>query len=102
MDNGLIEELMVFVGLMALLGSLTKIILTMVNRHKAVAKESAHGSLDDIAQRLGRIEQAVDATAVEVERISEAQRFTTKLLVERGHQAVGAGENVRGKVVTPH
>jgi len=55
MDKGLIEELMVFVGLMALLGSLTKIVLTMVNRRKAVAKESAHGSLDDIAQRLGRI-----------------------------------------------
>jgi len=99
MDKELIEELMVFVGLMALLGSLTKIILTMVNRRKAVAKESAHGSLDDIAQRLGRIEQAVDATAVEVERISEAQRFTTKLLVDKGHQVPVEGSR---KVVTPH
>ena len=33
--------------------------------------------------RLERIEQAVDAIAVEVERISEGQRFTTKLLSER-------------------
>jgi hypothetical protein len=33
--------------------------------------------------RLARIEQAVDAIAVEVERISEGQRFTTKLLSER-------------------
>ncbi len=33
--------------------------------------------------RLKRLEQAVDAIAVEVERISEAQRFTTKLLSER-------------------
>jgi hypothetical protein len=30
--------------------------------------------------RLARIEQAVDAIAVEIERISEGQRFTTKLL----------------------
>ena len=45
-------------------------------------------------------EQAIDATAVEVERISEAQRFTTKLLVDRGHQAINA-ETPR-KVVTPH
>jgi len=30
--------------------------------------------------RLARIEQAVDAIALEVERISEGQRFTTKLL----------------------
>lgn len=36
--------------------------------------------------RLKRLEQAVDAIAVEVERISEAQRFTTKLLSERHAQ----------------
>lgn len=34
------------------------------------------------SERLERIEQAVDAIAIEVERISEAQRFQTKLLGE--------------------
>lgn len=34
----------------------------------------------EVTSRLERIEQAVDAIAVEVERISEGQRFTTKLL----------------------
>ena len=29
------------------------------------------------------MEQALDSIAIEVERISEAQRFTTKLLAER-------------------
>jgi hypothetical protein len=38
------------------------------------------GEMDD---RLLRIEQAVDAIAIEVERVSEAQRFTTKMLAER-------------------
>ncbi len=33
--------------------------------------------------RLERIEQAVDAIAIEMERVSEGQRFTTKLLSER-------------------
>ena len=33
--------------------------------------------------RLARIEQAVDAIAIEVERVSEGQRYTTKLLAER-------------------
>lgn len=37
----------------------------------------------DVAGRLERIEQAVDAVALEVERIAEGQRFTTKLLSER-------------------
>jgi multidrug efflux pump subunit AcrA (membrane-fusion protein) len=35
------------------------------------------------AERLQRIEQAVDAMAIEIERISEGQRFTTKLLSSR-------------------
>ncbi|MBL8997809.1 MAG: hypothetical protein KJZ74_10090 [Gemmatimonadales bacterium] len=34
------------------------------------------------AERLGRLETAVDSIAVEVERISEGQRFVTKLLAE--------------------
>jgi hypothetical protein len=38
--------------------------------------------------RLQRIEQAVEAIAVEVERIGEAQRFTTKLLSDRHAEAV--------------
>lgn len=37
----------------------------------------------DSDARLARIEQAVDAIAIEVERVSEAQRFTTRLLSER-------------------
>jgi hypothetical protein len=38
--------------------------------------------------RLQRIEQAIEAIAVEVERIGEAQRFTTKLLSDRQADAV--------------
>ena len=36
----------------------------------------------EVAARLERIEQSLDAVAVEVERISEGQRFTTRLLSE--------------------
>ena len=39
--------------------------------------------LAKIEERLARLEAGVDAIAVEVERISEGQRFTTKLLAER-------------------
>jgi hypothetical protein len=38
----------------------------------------------DMDARLQRIEHAVDAIAVEVERVSEGQRFATRLLSERG------------------
>jgi hypothetical protein len=37
------------------------------------------------------MEQAIDSIAVEVERISEGQRFTTKLLAERTAPPPGSG-----------
>jgi hypothetical protein len=43
----------------------------------------AAGALRRIEERIDRIEQGVEAVAVEVERIAEGQRFTTKLLSER-------------------
>lgn len=44
----------------------------------------------DVSARLERMEQAIDSIAVEVERISEGQRFTTKLLSERAGGSPGA------------
>jgi len=38
---------------------------------------------NDVGARLERMEQAIDAIAVEVERIAEGQRFTSKLLASR-------------------
>ena len=46
----------------------------------------------EIADRLSRMEQAVEATAVEVERIGEGQRFLTRLFTEgEGARAIGSG-----------
>lgn len=39
--------------------------------------------LPEVLARLERMEQSIDSVAIEVERISEGQRFTTKLLSER-------------------
>jgi hypothetical protein len=52
-------------------------------------KKSSGGDLaPDVQDRMTRIEQAVDAIAIEVERMSEGQRFTTRLLAEKlGNQA---------------
>jgi hypothetical protein len=43
----------------------------------------------EVTGRLERIEQSLEAVAIEVERISEGQRFTTKLLSE-GRATTGA------------
>lgn len=47
---------------------------------------------NDVRQQLQQISASVDAIAIEVERISEGQRFTTKMLADRSRE---------GTVITP-
>jgi len=42
---------------------------------------------NDVGVRIERMEQAIDDIAVEVERIAEGQRFTSKLLASRADVA---------------
>jgi hypothetical protein len=48
------------------------------------------GRVDD--ERFTRLEQAIDTMAIEIERMSEAQRFTAKLLSERPQDALPGGK----------
>ena len=49
-------------------------------------RKSVEPSSADTAARLERIEHAIDAMAVEVERISEGQRFVTRLMSEQAQE----------------
>ncbi len=58
-------------------------------------------------ERLLRIEQALESVTVEMERVSEAQRFTTRLLMERlpERQPDALPSRAAGRVpgtITPH
>ena len=68
-------------------------------------RRSAAAPASDLAPRLDRIEQAIEAIAIEVERVSEGQRFTTKAIADlRGLPASNAGGwsgNVREPAVVP-
>ena len=55
-----------------------------MDRQSALPKVSP-----EVMQRLERMEHALDSIAIEVERISEGQRFTTKLLSERAKEGAG-------------
>jgi hypothetical protein len=50
---------------------------------RRMESQPAQSISPDVAARLERMEHAIDSIAVEVERISEGQRFTTRLLAER-------------------
>ena len=61
---------------------------------RAIARRVEHRppvlpELAEITRRLEEIGQTVDAIAIEVERVSEAQRFSAKLLSERHGRSAG-------------
>jgi ABC-type transport system involved in cytochrome bd biosynthesis fused ATPase/permease subunit len=45
----------------------------------------------DTQARLERVERALESVSIEIERISESQRFLTKILTERERPALGDG-----------
>jgi hypothetical protein len=49
-------------------------------------------SYPDPTPRLERMEQALDSIAIEVERVSEGQRFVTRLMSDNRPSALGAGQ----------
>lgn len=65
----------------AIIGSVMQAVIRSIEaKRKGGLPDSATARLEE---RLTRIEQAVDSIAVEVERVSEGQRFATKLLADR-------------------
>ncbi|MEP7381119.1 MAG: hypothetical protein ABI910_05495 [Gemmatimonadota bacterium] len=65
------------------------IVMTVIRTiARAIGQRRDHSALggdglERLDDRLGRMEQAIEAIAIEVERVSEGQRFTSKLLAER-------------------
>jgi len=51
-------------------------------------KAAAPSVPSDTAARLDRIEQAIDAMSIQVERIAEGQRFVTRIMSDRGAERV--------------
>ena len=98
------EDILVFAGIVTAMGCATGIILTMLKYHrdKGLPKGDLQHRLDELAERLTRIETAVDSTALEVERISEGQRFTTRLLAERNGASPFVDKARTGGSTTPH
>jgi hypothetical protein len=59
-------------------------VLQVIARFIAQRRVSSPGlSNDEIARRLERIEQVVETTAIEVERLGESNRFVAKLLADK-------------------
>lgn len=65
------------------------------------SRQAAPAPSPESAQRMERLEQAVDAIAIEIERVSEGQRFVTRLLTEGSAQALSVGQKAAEPVRLP-
>jgi hypothetical protein len=89
----MIPEVQVFAQVAAiaagLLGAVCAISVVTYRYVKRI--DSRHGPVGDVSDQMAQLQQSVDAIAVEVERIAEAQRFMARLEAEReGHTALPA------------
>jgi hypothetical protein len=64
-------------------GTTAGTILSLVRMKMRASEQRSKIADPGVDERLYRIEQAVDAMAVEIERMAESQRFTAKLMSER-------------------
>lgn len=88
--------LLAFIFWMTVSIGVYRLALAYLNRHTPPALSA------ELEQRLGRIEYAVESTAVEVERIGEAQRFLTRRLTERLESNDVLKSPPPERVITPH
>jgi hypothetical protein len=89
-----------FIAVMGMLTGVVMVLglpLVIVYSRKIWMRDSKSSSSNpgspETDHRLERIEQAIDAMAVEVERISEGQRFVTKLLSDRERTGIPASQS---------
>jgi hypothetical protein len=88
-----------FAAFVITVSTVGKVLIARANLRAAEGPARLQGD----SQRIERIEQIVETMAIEIERISEAQRFTTKLLADRRPDEAPAGRGrEHERQVTPH
>ena len=93
-DSGVPKELIPIVAIVfTFLFLIAVVISRTVSGRRAAVGSSTVALPPETSARLARIEQAVEAVAIEVERISEAQRYSAQLLTDR--LPAGATERTR-------
>lgn len=79
-----VMQLLVVVGMFAFVAAVFSVAFRVVFKRvkkRSFERESPVVQIDEV--RFTRLEQAVDSIALELERMTEAQRFTMKLMTDR-------------------
>ena len=92
------------IGIVAITGSfvlVSKLIRDILRRRQLGTRGSREEArFEQISRQLETLQQSIDATAIEVERLGEGLRFTTKILAERN--GAWSGPRPPDRVITPH
>ena len=99
-DNDLINFLLIATSVLST-STLLFGVLWLRSRERALRARLSVQNPEALREDVAHLVQAVDSIAIEVERISEAQRFTALTLAERAAGS-GSGKRVPERVTTPH
>lgn len=91
------EQIMTVVCVAVITFGVSVCMIAMAFGARARAKLKGSPDLSTFDARLERIEQSLESVAVEVERVSEAQRFTARILSERRDGAPAQLPAVEGR-----
>ena len=80
LPDGLVDMMGIIFGAVTVMSLGTPLVKAWARRFERRYEVQQNAQIE---QRLAAIERAIETVAVEVERISEGQRFTTKLLADR-------------------
>lgn len=90
---GLSSDQVTGISIVFMLAVLFPMSIAMARRIWRRAPVNAIGApeMRELATKLDGLQQAVDTVAIEVERVSEGQRFVTRIMTEGGDKALGGG-----------
>ena len=92
------------IGIVSVIGAASvafPIAVAMARRIWRGSRRDAAPAAPESAQRMERLEQAVDAIAIEIERVSEGQRYVTRLLTQGSAPALPVGQKAAEPVRPP-
>lgn len=98
MNESMLVDLLTFMFGVGCLIAFTRIVTSILNRKRPAAPAPDTTALE---ARLSRIEQIVESTAIEVERVSESQRFMVNVFSQRASEPAPL-PRAGSRVTTPH
>ncbi len=98
MTESMLTDLLTFLFGVGCLVAFTRVVTAFFNRKRPT---SAAPDMSGLEARLSRIEQIVESTAIEVERVTESQRFMVNVFSQRSAEPAPL-PRPGARVTTPH